>query len=127
MTVPVAVGPVTSIPRPAPGLSNPFTTNPRIVQPGAVMVRPLAPAPADIPRSLMTGVPAKSGADQPSMVTASVIVGRADSGWIVWGPAPGMLNVTTSAPAAELAWVMASRSVPALPSSRFDVTRNWAG
>ena len=84
------------------------------------MRRPLAPAPAAAPFSSITGVPAKSGSVVASMITASVMVGSAESRLMVCGPAPAMLKWMRSGPvpfALPFAARIASRSEmkPSLP------------
>src|SRR2546422_337916 len=57
------------------------------------------------------------------MITASVMLGRAELKVIVWTPAPAMLNEIVSVPASELALMIACRSEPA-PLSLVFVTAN---
>ena len=49
---------------------------------------------------------------KPSMSTGSVMVGRPENGWMVWGPAPEMLNAIVSVPGFPFACVIAHRSEP---------------
>ena len=76
----------------------------------AVMCSPLAPVPAAAPFSSMSGLPAKPGCVVPSIVTGSVIAGRAEARAIVFEPDP-IENRIVSAPGEALAALIASRSV----------------
>ena len=70
--------------------------------------RPFDVGPALTPWSSMTGISAKSGSVVPSMMTASVMMGRGLAGAILCGPAPAMLNAIVSrVPARALASRMA--------------------
>ena len=70
----------------------------------------------------MSGEPAKPGWDAPSSITGTVIVGSADSGVIVWTPAPGIAKLIVCRPEAALAFRIACRSEPG-PLSLVLVTR----
>ena len=74
------------------------------------MRSPLVPLGAAEPSISMIGVPAKPGCVVPSIITGSVIAGRADVGEIVFAPDP-IENRIVSTPAAALAALIASRSV----------------
>src|SRR5688572_24899132 len=50
------------------------------------------------------------------MITGVVMVGKAEAGVIVWGPAPGILKSIVSKPTAALAAVIASRKVHSVAS-----------
>ena len=103
--------------------ANRLMMSPRTVLPPPVMVKPFTATPAPAPFSWMSGVPLNPGCVQPSMMTASVIVGRAVSGVIVCVPVPTMLKLMRSSPRVALANVIASRNVPA-PVSALLVTTN---
>src|SRR5437879_13373032 len=60
----------------------------------------------------MIGLPEKPGWVVPSMVTASVISGRAEAGVIVCGPPEGMLKLIVSAPTFRLASIIACLNDP---------------
>ena len=81
--------------------------------PPALTSSPATPWPAPAPSSSMSGVPAYPGWVVPSIVTGSVISGRADAGEMVWTPAPGIANTMMSAPGFALASRIAWRSDPA--------------
>ena len=98
-------------------------TSPRTPLNPPVIVSPLTPAPALAPLRTMTGVPAKPGCVVPLIKTGSLTVGNAAAGVIVCGPAPGMLNVMLSTPAALFALRIACRSEPG-PLSFVFVTTN---
>ena len=100
-------------------------TNPRIVLPSAVLlsVKPFPATP--FPLSITTGVPAKSGSVEASMITVPVIVGSAEATVIVCGPAPAMLNEIVSVPPIAFASMIACRNEPA-PLSAVLVTVNVA-
>ena len=68
--------------------------------------------PALVPFSSITGEPVKPGCVVPSMVTAPVIVGRAESGDMVCTPEPGMLKVIVSVPVISFASSIACRNNP---------------
>ena len=85
----------------------------------AVRVRPLGALPPSI---TITGAPAKSGSDQPSMTTRSVIGCRALVTSIVYGPGPAMSKRIVSIPGVLFVARIASRremkpSSPLLASS----------
>jgi hypothetical protein len=88
-------------------------TNPRTVLPPLRIRSPEISGPANSPFSSTIGVPANPGWVVASIVTDSVIVGSAEVGRIVSGPA-GMLKVIVSRPskAGLLAVRMAWRSEP---------------
>jgi hypothetical protein len=71
----------------------------------------------------MIGLPVKPGWVEPSIVTASEIVGKAVEGVIVWSPEPGMLKTMLSAPGWALASRIACLSEPG-PLSAVLVTTN---
>ena len=102
---------------------NRLMISPRTVLPPPMMVRPFAPAPALTPFNWISGVPLNPGCVQPSMMTGSVIVGRALAGAIVCAPTPAMLNTILSRPELALANAIASRNVPT-PLSALLVTSN---
>src|SRR5438105_15346642 len=83
--------------------------SPRMVLFAPVMMKPSTPAPAESPRISTSGAVVYAGTDVPSIVTGWVIVGSADPGDSVNGPAPVRLKKTKSASAPELARVTASR------------------
>src|SRR5687767_13513893 len=64
------------------------------------------------------------------MITGVVMVGKAEAGVIVWGPAPGILKSIVSKPGAALAASIASRKVHSvashvpLPGSAVEFTVN---
>ena len=62
----------------------------------------------------MMGVPENPGCVVPSTITGSVIVGSAEPGWIVLGPAPITKRIV-SVPAVAFAAKMASRSEQCVP------------
>ncbi len=87
-------------------------------------VLPLPPAPmvstglaVPIPSTSTIGLSTYSGWVVPSMTTGSVMVGRADWSWIVWGPPPPMLKEMVFSPASELASSMAARRVTWAPGA----------
>lgn len=89
--------------------ANPLIANPFMMQLSVRMFRPLTLAP---PPSISTiGCPVKPGWLVASIITDSVIVGNALSGWMVYGP-PGMLKLIVSGPAVLFAVPMASRKEP---------------
>ena len=72
--------------------------------------RPSVSPPAVDPSSTTPGAePISSPA--PSMVSASVIVGRGEAGVMMCGPVSGMSNVMMSAPGVSFAWMIAWRRV----------------
>src|SRR5437870_225285 len=85
-------------------------TSPRTVLLPAVITSPFA-GPAMDPLNSMIGLPVKPGWVVPSIVTGSVIVGRADVGAIVY-LGPERLKTIMSAPALALASRMACLSEP---------------
>ena len=91
-------------------------TSPFTVLLPAVIDSPFTCAPAFVPSSSIIGVPAKSGSLVPSIITGSVIVGRALPGLMVCGPAPAMLKLIVSVPARALASSMAARNVHTAPA-----------
>src|SRR3954464_7670201 len=106
-------------PPPASGVKR-LMTSPRTVLLDVVMVSPLAPAGADAPVSSTIGAPDQPGWVVASMTSGSVIVGRADVGAMVWGPAP-MAKVIVSVPRWAFVSRIAWRNDPA-PESAVVVT-----
>ena len=84
-------------------------TRPLTVLLPAVMNSPFAPAPAPVPLSTTTGLAlaTKSGSLVPSMISALLIVGNAESRLMVCGPLPSMSNTILSG-AAPLAVLLAA-------------------
>src|SRR5438128_1192942 len=74
----------------------------------------VAPAkgPVLVPSISMIGRPAKPGCVVASMVSASVISGRAEAGVIVCGPPGTMLKLIVSAPTFRLASIIACLNDP---------------
>ena len=92
------------------------TRSERMANPCTVL--PLAPPTmvstglaVPIPSTSMIGLSPYPGWVVPSMTTGSVMVGRGESIWMVWGPPPAMLKEMVFSPASALASSMAARSV----------------
>ena len=79
----------------------------------ALTSSPATPWPAPAPSSSMSGAPAYPGWVVASIVTGSVISGRAEAGEMVWTPVAGMAKTMTSAPTFALASRIAWRRDPA--------------
>ena len=134
--LPTATVPVTSVPMKLPSMimfpcidsaipaSERLITSPLITENGTTVTNP---ASAVAPLNSITGFPEKPGWVVPSMVTRSVISGKADAGAIVWTPEP-ILNRISSAPALALACMIAARSVQSpVPSSQISSLVSLSG
>ena len=121
----VFVAPFTRIPYSLPVKS--LMISPLIVLPLAPesIVRPSTSPPASEPSIWMSGVPLQPGWVVASIVTVSVISGRAESGEMVAGPPPPISKLIVSAPVPPLASRIAWRSEPA-PLSVVFVTEKTA-
>ena len=95
-----------------------------LLAPGPLSVRPLSLRPpvsaSWLPSSQTPGAPPLACVVA-SMVTVSVMSGRSVPGVMTQGAVPAMLKSMTSAPALALAFVIASRRLPA-PVSAIVVT-----
>ncbi len=102
-------------------------TSARIVLPPepAARSRPFAPLPALVPSRSMSGAVVYPGCVVPSIVTGTVMFGRADNSEIVWAPAPMPKSIVFD-PGAAFEFRIACRSEPA-PESAAVLTRNVAG
>ena len=112
-----------SIKIPAP--ANLLITSPFTMQLFVFIDNPLVLEPALVPSSWInrTDFEAEAPAcEKPSITTVSVITGNGDSGRIVNGPEPGMLNLIVSfTPTVESAYSRAYRKLP-IPLSAIFVT-----
>ena len=101
-----------------PALVKRLIAKARIVEPPAESVMPLTNPPAEPPSNSISGIPAKPGWVEPSMMTGKLIRGSSESGWIVCGPSLGMLKwISSGRPALGPTAFMASRSEPAPESA----------
>ena len=94
--------------------ANCWITSPRMMQLSALRTttNPLASAPARAPLSTMTGVLDESRLRGASIVTVSVIAGKAEVKLMFWTPLAAMAKSMVSAPGVVFAVAIAARSDP---------------